>query len=187
MSGLLKLSALLDSILTFFAKIGAWCGFFLVLVVLYDVITRYAGVPKPFGLNSTQIQESEYWLHSFLFALMIGYAYIKQAHVRIDLVRERFPKKVKFGLEIFGCLAFLIPYSIVVCVYSWTYAYTSFLEGEVSKSVIGLTNIWILKMSMPLMFLLLFIAAVSQLIKSVAGFTGNLPDNRHGQALGGDN
>ena len=37
------------------------------------------------------IQESEYWVHTFLFALVIGYAYTRQAHVRIDLFREGLP------------------------------------------------------------------------------------------------
>jgi len=178
---------MLDGMLAFFARIGAWCGLLLVLVVVYDVVSRYAGVPKPFGLNSTQIQESEYWLHSLLFTLMIGYAYTQQAHVRIDLVRERLSMRTKYVLEMLGCLLFLIPYAVIAAHYTWSYAYTSFLEGEVSRSVIGLSNIWILKMSMPVMFVLLFIAAVSQLIKSVAGLTGNLPDDMRQRALGGDN
>ncbi|MEM7301638.1 MAG: TRAP transporter small permease subunit [Pseudomonadota bacterium] len=187
MQSLLKLSAVLDKVLAFFGKLGAWCGLLLVLVVVYDVISRYAGVPKPFGLNSTMIQESEYWLHSFLFMFMIGYAYVRQSHVRIDLVRERFPLKVKYALEALGCLLFIVPYSLVFASYSWRYAYTSFLEGEISKSVIGLSNIWILKMAMPLMFALLFIAAISQLIKSIAGLAGKLPDDMISQTLGGDN
>ena len=158
----------------------------LVLVVIYDVVARYAGVPKPFGLNSTQIQESEYWLHSLLFTLVIGYAYIAQSHVRIDLLRERMSTRKKYFIEMVGCLIFLIPYALIAGFYSYRYAYASFLEGEVSKSVIGLSNIWILKSTMPLMFLLLGLAGISQLIKSVAGLAGKLPDDMAARALGGD-
>lgn len=187
MAALLRLSAVLDGILAFFARIGAWCGLLLVVVVVYDVVARYAGVPKPFGLNSTQIQESEYWLHSFLFALMIGYAYRQQSHVRIDLLRERLSMKAKYCLEMLGCLIFLIPYALIALYYSGSYTHASFLEGEVSRSTIGLSNIWLLKMAMPLMFGLIFIAGVSQFIKSLAGFLGNLPDDMIQQTLGGDN
>ena len=64
LSGLLRISDGIDAVLAVFGRIAAWCGFALMLVVVYDVVSRYAGVPKPFGLNSTQIQESEYWLHA---------------------------------------------------------------------------------------------------------------------------
>ncbi len=187
MGSLLKISAAIDKVVAFFGRAGAWAGLLLVLVVIYDVVARYAGVPKPFGLNSTQIQESEYWLHSILFALMLGYAYQRQAHVRIDLLRERMPTRVKYLVEALGCLIFLIPYTLIATYYCYSYAYTSFLEGEVSKSVIGLSNIWILKMTMPIMFILLFLAGVSGLIRSLAGFTGNLPDQMVSATLGGDN
>ena len=186
MGGLLRISDAIDALLAIFGRIGAWAGFALVLVVVYDVITRYAGVPKPFGLNSTQIQESEYWLHSVLFAFVIGWAYTKQSHVRIDLIREMLPLRAKFVIEMLGCAVFLIPYACIATYYCFNYAYTSFQEDEVSKSVIGLSNIWILKSTMPIMFTLMGLAGVSQFIKSLAGFTGNLPGDRLQAALGGD-
>ena len=186
MSGLLRISDAIDALLALFGRIAAWAGLLLVLVVVYDVVSRYAGVPKPFGLNSTQIQESEYWLHSVLFAFMIGYAYTRQAHVRIDLVRETLPLRAKFVIEMLGCAIFLIPYALLATYYCALYAYTSYLEDEVSKSVIGLSNIWILKTTLPLMFALMGLAGLSQFIKSLAGFTGHLPAGRMQAALGGD-
>ncbi len=187
MGSLLKFSTAIDAIVAFFGRVGSWAGLFLVIVVIYDVISRYAGVPKPFGLNSTQIQESEYWLHSILFTLMLGYAYQRQAHVRIDLIRERLSLRKKYLIEMLGCLMFLIPYSLIGFYFSYNNAYTSFLEGEVSKSVIGWSNIWILKTTIPIMFGLLFLAGISGFIRSVAGLTGSLPDNQTAGTLGGDN
>lgn len=186
MTGLLTLSAIIDRVLGFIGRLGAWAGFGLVLVVIYDVISRYFGVPKPFGLNSTQIQESEYWLHTFLFSLMIGYAYVRQAHVRIDLVRDRLPIKVKFLFEALGCVFLLIPFTLMSIWYSYNYVLASYDEGEVSKSVIGLSNIWILKAAMPVLFVLLLMAGISQLIKAVAGLIGQLPEEKAAETLGGD-
>jgi TRAP-type mannitol/chloroaromatic compound transport system permease small subunit len=91
-------------------------------------LSRYFGVAKPFGLNSTMVQESEYWLHTFLFATFIGFTYIKQGHVRIDLVRDKLPIKAKYAIEIFGCLAFLIPYAVIATMYCYQYAHASFLK-----------------------------------------------------------
>lgn len=184
--GLLKLSGAIDAMLAFIGRIGAWMGLLLVLTVCYDVVTRYFGVPKAFGLNSTQIQESEYWLHTFLFALTIGYTYTRQAHVRIDLVRDRFSLRTKYWIEIFGILVFLLTYVIIGIWFTLNYAYQSFIEHEVSKSTIGLSNIWILKSTLPVMFILLGLAGLSQLIKAAAGLRGVLPENKIASVIGGD-
>ena len=178
MQGLLKLSAGLDRLLAGIAKVGAWAGFLLILVIMYDVISRYFGVPKPFGLNSTQIQEFEYWLHTVLFSLVIGYAYTKQTHVRIDLVRDRLRVRTRLLLEFLGCVFLLIPFTVVALYYQFFYARASFLEGEASKSVIGLTNIWILKSFLVALFVLLLLAAISQAIKSLAGYLNQLPEDK---------
>ncbi|MFC3228127.1 TRAP transporter small permease subunit [Marinibaculum pumilum] len=184
MTFLLRVSAGIDGFLSVVARIGAWCGVALVLVVCFDVATRYLGLPKPFGLNSTQVQESEYWLHTFLFALVIGWAYTRQAHVRIDLVRERFGRRTRYAIEIFGIVVFLLTYVAIGTWYTGEYAHASFLEDEASKSTIGLTDIWILKMALPALFLLLGLAGISQLIKSVAGLTGHLPEAKAAETLG---
>lgn len=185
MQALLKVSAGIDGLLTRVAKVGAWAGFMLIMVVMYDVISRYFGVPKPFGLNSTQIQESEYWLHTILFSLMIGYAYTKQSHVRIDLVRDRLKVRTRLLIELLGCALLLIPFTVVALYYQFLYARASFLEGEASKSVIGLTNIWILKSFLVALFVLLLLAAISQLIKSLAGLLGVLPEKDVAEIAGG--
>lgn len=186
MQALLKLSRSIDALLGLISRIGACAAFLLAFVIVYDVITRYFGVPKPFGINSTQFQESEYWLHTFLFALCIGYAYTSQAHVRIDLFRDRLKRRTKYLFELLGCLVFLFPFAIMAVYYTTSYAHTSFLEGEVSKSVIGLTNIWILKSALPTLFGLLILAGVSQFIKSLAGYLGMLPDDMVRSTLGED-
>lgn len=186
MQALLGVTKVIDALLGAIARIGAVAGLGLVLVVVYDVVTRHFGVPKPFGINSTQFQESEYWLHTFLFTLVLGYAYTNQKHVRIDLVRDRLSLKAKYILEILGCTLFLLPFTAMAIIYHFAYVRASYFEGEVSKSVIGLGHIWILKAALPIMFLLLFLAAISQLIKAVAGLTGHLPAEKIAETLGGD-
>lgn len=186
MDRLLQLSAAIDRLLTVLGRAGSWAAILLMLVVCYDVVTRYYGVPKPFGLNSTQVQESEYWLHSILFALVIGYAYLRQVHVRIDLVRGRLPIRAKYVIEMTGCVLFLIPAAVVIAWLSIGYTVFSYETGEVSKSVIGLSNIWILKAFLPILYGLMVLAGISQFIKSLAGFLGRLPPHRELEALGGD-
>jgi len=186
LSGLLKISAGIDRFLGVVARIGGWFAVALILMVVWDIITRKYGLPRGFGINATQLQEAEYWAHTILFALVIGYAYRRQAHVRIDLLRDRVPLKGKYLIEVAGCLLFLIPYCLVALYFTFNYTVSSFQENEVSKSVIGLSHIWILKAFIPALYALLGLAGISQLIKSLAGLTGNLPDEMIPETIGGD-
>lgn len=185
MQALLNVSRICDRILAFFAKIGGLLGFCLVLVVCYDVVTRYLGVPKPAGLNSTMIQEFEYWLHSGLIVFAIGYGYTRQAHVRIDLVRENLSDRTKLWIETFGITLSLIPYAALGLWLSWPYVRQSFLTGEISKSQTGLSSLWIVKAGLLFLFALLLIAGISQLLKCIAGLRGALPDDMRDEMLGG--
>lgn len=187
MHPLLRTSTMLDTIIDRVAMVFVWSSILLMLAVIYDVITRYFGLPRGFGLNATKLQESEYWFHTLLFSFTLAWAYRRQAHVRIDLIRDRLPLKVKFLIEILGCLLFLIPYAVITFYFTLDYVEHSFAQQEVSKSGVGLPHTWIIKSTIPLMFLLLAIAGVSQLLKSVAGFIGVLPDNQVTSTLGGDN
>ncbi len=183
---LLKVSAGIDRFLGSVARIGGWFAVALILMVVWDIITRKYGLPRGFGINATQLQEAEYWAHTILFSLVIGYAYRRQAHVRIDLLRDKVSLRGKYMIEVMGCLLFLIPYCLVAFYFTLEYTVSSFQEHEVSKSVIGLTHIWILKAFIPILYALLGLAGLSQLIKSLAGLTGNLPDEMIPETIGGD-
>lgn len=185
MQALLGVSRLIDRILAFVAGIGGWLGFALVVVVCYDVTTRYFGVPKPEGLNSTMIQEFEYWLHSGLIVFAIGYAYTRNAHVRIDLLRDNFSPRTKHLIEAIGITIAMIPYSIMGFYLSWPFVQQSFISGEISKSQTGLPSLWIVKAGLLFLFGLLFFAAISQLIKSIAGLRGELSESEEKNLLGG--
>ena len=185
MQFMLATSRIIDRFLWVMAKIGGWCAAVLVLVVTYDVTTRYLGVPKVFGLTSTMLQESEYWLHSYLIVLVVGYAYTKQSHVRIDLVRENLSDRTKYLIEIVGISLALIPYSILGAWLSWPYVVRSYASGEISKSQTGLSDLWLLKSGLIVLFILIGLAGISQLIKSIAGLMGQLPDGAKSGTIGG--
>ncbi|MGF1767291.1 TRAP transporter small permease subunit [Enterovibrio makurazakiensis] len=167
-------SETIDRVMRFLAMFGGWLGVMLIVAVCYDVVTRYFGVPKPAGINSTMIQESEYWLHSFLIVFSIGYAYLKNAHVRVDLFRPSFSLKTKLWIELIGLLTAVIPYSLLGIWLAWPYTVKSYLSGEISKSQNGLSDLWILKGGLVVLFVLIFFAGLSKLIKIIAALRGDL-------------
>ena len=74
----------------FFGKVGAWLSIPLIFIIIFDVITR-----RFFVLGSTKIQEMEWHLHTAIFLLSLGFAYLKNSHVRIEIIREKYSNNLK--------------------------------------------------------------------------------------------
>ena len=76
---------------------------------------------------------------------MLGYGYIWNSHVRVDLVRESLSFRKKAWLELLGLTFFLLPFCVVVIWFAVNYAYSSYEIGEISASQVGLSHRWIIK------------------------------------------
>ncbi|MDE0718889.1 MAG: TRAP transporter small permease subunit, partial [Rhodospirillaceae bacterium] len=59
------------------------------IVIIFDVVSR-----RFFVLGSTKLQELEWHLHTVLFIFCLGYAFLPNAHVRIDLFRSRISNRL---------------------------------------------------------------------------------------------
>ena len=86
-----KISKFLEKIVTFFGKIGSWLAIPLIFIIIFDIVTRRFLI-----LGSTKLQEMEWHLHTALFLLVLGYAYLKNAHVRIEIVRDKYSTFTKY-------------------------------------------------------------------------------------------
>ena len=176
------LNQVLNGIDAFFermARLSGWAALALVVIIVYDVITRRFGLPRLFGVNATQLQETEYWLHTLLFAFAIAHTYRIDGHVRIDIFRKEFSLRKKLWIEVFGNLFFLIPVSVIALKFHVDYALRAYHEGATSNSTLGLGNVWILKSVLCLMFLTLGVAGIAALIRALLALRGssNTSDN----------
>ena len=169
---LFNISGSLEKIVSIFGKLGSWLSIPLITIIIFDIITR-----RFFVLGSTKLQEMEWHLHTSLFLLVLGYAYLKDAHVRIEIVREKYSVKVKAVLETLGIMIFLIPYTLLVIYFGIDFVQRSFSLNEVSSALTGLSHRWIIKSFIPIGMFLLFLAGVSLLLKNliyiIAVFTNN--------------
>jgi TRAP-type mannitol/chloroaromatic compound transport system permease small subunit len=165
---LVKISDGIDAALGRIARFAAWAGVGLILVTVFDVVTRRFLV-----LGSTKLQELEWHLHVVLFAFLLGYAYLKDSHVRIDLIRERLSDRTQWWIELAGCLLFLIPYCALVAWLGVDFAYRSFAIDEVSASATGLSHRWIIKACLPLGFLLLGLSGLTVTLRKLVELFGS--------------
>ena len=159
---LLNISIFLQNFVSYIGKLGSWLALPLIFIIMFDIITR-----RFFILGSTKLQEMEWHLHTALFLLVLGYAYIKNSHVRIEIVREKYSAVLKSIFEILGILLFLIPYTIMVIFYGIDFVNRSYELKEVSSALTGLSHRWIIKSFIPLGMFLLLIAGFSILIRNI--------------------
>jgi len=149
-------------------KYFAWLTTVMVLVVVYDVILRYA-----FNISSVGMQELEWHIFAVSFLMGVPYALLKNEHVRVDLFYSRFSQKQKAWIDFFGTLIFLIPFVLVVIYTSINYVENSILLNESSPDPGGLPMRYILKSFIPLSFFFLLLQGISLLFKSLLTITNN--------------
>ena len=98
-------------------RFGSWLILPLILVTVFDVTARklvwiQIWLVEHLGriFESTLLQELEWHFHTALFALVLGFGYIYNTHVRVDLVRETLSFRKKAWIEFLGLTFFMIPY-----------------------------------------------------------------------------
>ncbi len=148
----IRISDALRNFVDFVGRWGAWLILPLIGITVFDVVARkliwiQIWLVHTFGriFELTLLQELEWHVHTALFALVLGYGYIYNTHVRVDLIRETLPFRKKAWIEFLGLTFFLIPYCTVVIYFACVYAHDSYAIHEISASQVGLTNRWIIK------------------------------------------
>ena len=173
MHKLLGLEMFLDRIVSTAGRIGAWMTIPLMGIIVLDVITRRFLV-----LGSTKLQEGEWHLHAVLFLLCIGFAYLKDAHVRIDIVREGMKPRTRQWIEFIGCLLFVIPYCLIVVYFAVDFVERSWHLNEASDSATGLPYRWAIKAFLPVGLFLLLLSGITVLLRKFIQLFGPPELNR---------
>lgn len=168
MHSLLTLSNRLRAIADKTGQLAGWLIVALVLVIMVDVTLRHW-----FVIGSTKLQELEWHLHGALFLLALGWAYNRDAHVRIELLSNRFAPRTNATMELLGCLLFLLPYTATVIWFGLDYVGYSIEYNEASPSATGLPARWLIKAAIPLGFTVLACAALAKALEAIAFLFGD--------------
>ncbi|PJE38090.1 C4-dicarboxylate ABC transporter permease [Pseudooceanicola lipolyticus] len=145
MEQLLRIAEILSVPCRVVARGCGWLLLVLMAVILYDVIGR-----RFFATGSFKLQELEWHLHGAIAVLCFGWAYICNAHVRIDLFAERLTESARLKIEILAILLFLVPFMLAMTWFSVDFTYRSYIRAEGSPGGVGLPNRWIIKSAIPL-------------------------------------
>jgi TRAP-type mannitol/chloroaromatic compound transport system permease small subunit len=169
---LLRVSALTDRVLGWIAEASGWLFVVLMAVICFDVISRKLGFQIP-GFGSTPLQELEWHLHAVLFCTWLGYAYVRDAHVRIDVVTGTLSERRKAWLELAGCAVFALPYLLVALPYAHQFFMVSYLQNEMSDTPNGLAYRWIVKGFLYISFWGVLLAVISVALRRIVFLFGD--------------
>ncbi len=166
LSGLLRVSALIDALNGLVGKVVAWLILLAVLVSAGNATIRYA-----FNMSSNAWLELQWYLFAAVFLLCAGYTLLRNEHIRIDVVYGRRTPRQQAWIDVIGTVLFLLPISTLILYLSVPPVVNSLVSGEVSNNAGGLIR-WPVKILLPIGLGLLILQGVSELIKRVAFLRG---------------
>ncbi|MCB1927288.1 MAG: TRAP transporter small permease subunit [Rhodocyclaceae bacterium] len=170
MKMLLKLSWSIDWVNDKVGRAVLWLVLVASLISAGNAVSRYG-----FNLSSNAMLEVQWYLFAAVFLLCSGYTFLRNEHVRIDLISNRLSAKGRNWVDIVGIVLFLLPVCYMIVTMSWPSFVESYVNDEQSSNAGGLIR-WPVRLLIPVGFSLLGLQAVSELIKRVAFVTGCGPD-----------
>jgi TRAP-type mannitol/chloroaromatic compound transport system permease small subunit len=132
----------------------------MIMMIFISVICRFF-----FNVNFIALQELIMYFHATIFMFGISYALKKDAHVKIDIIYNILPKKIKTYISIASILLFILPMSIFLIYISIGMTIQSWSIFEGSSEAGGLDLVFILKTIIPLTGILILLQSMSQLLK----------------------
>lgn len=148
-----------DRVITWFGEIASALWLVLVLVIVIQVVARYA-----FGAGSIMMEELQWHLYAIGFMLGISFTEVKERNVRIDVLAERFAQRTRQWIELFGLIGLLMFCGMVIW-YAVPFFWSSYQLNEVSAAAGGLPYRWFIKSFLITAFVLLALTAVSRLTR----------------------
>lgn len=170
MTALLSLSRVIDAINDRLGRLLMW---FVLAATLISAIN--ALVRKTFGTSSNAWLEVQWYLFAAVFLLGGGYAFLRNAHVRIDFLSTRFSARTRNWVDIVGIVVFLLPLCLLMVYEGWPVFERAWVSGEMSANAGGLIR-WPVYGLIPLGFALLLAQGLSEIVKRVAFLSGRGPD-----------
>lgn len=142
-----------------------WLVVILIFIAAYNAIARYIGKYLGINLSSNSFLEIQWYLFSMIFLLGGGYGLYHNVHIRVDVIFNGLSKRSQSRLNFLGAIFFLMPFSLFAIIVSLDWVFNSWAIWEMSPDPGGLP-LFPIKTIIPVGFLLLFLQAFSEAVKS---------------------
>ena len=170
LKALLSASRIVDAATTWIGKRLAW-----LILVAVVVSAVNATVRKVFDTSSNSFLEMQWVLFSIVFLLCSPWTLLDNEHIRIDIVNQLMPKRVRDTIDVVGHAFFLLPLAVVMILTGVPFFLVSYGQNEQSLNAGGLPQ-WPSKGLIMIAFAMLLIQGLSELVKRLAVMRGLIPD-----------
>jgi TRAP-type mannitol/chloroaromatic compound transport system permease small subunit len=154
-----------------------WTGKRLAWLIMAAVVvsTMNAIIRKTFDTSSNSWLELQWVLFSMVFLLCSSWTLLDNEHIRIDIVNNLLPKRVRDIIDVVGHTLFLLPLTVVMIITGGPFFMRSVEINEQSGNAGGLPQ-WPAKSLIIIGFAMLMVQGISELIKRIAVMRGMIPD-----------
>jgi len=143
-------------------NVFAWLSLAVVLICFTVVVQRYF-------LHVTQLwmQDLYVWLSGAMFTAVAGFAFLRDDHVRVDILYRPASIRWKATADLIGTVVFLFPFVYVVLFYGWPFVVRAWRIREGSANVGGMQGLYILKSFIIVFGVLIGLQGVAMLARSI--------------------
>ncbi len=170
LKGLLPVSRAIDAMTAWIGKRLAWLILAAVMVSAVNATIR-----KLFDTSSNAWLELQWVLFGIVFLMCSPWTLLANEHIRIDIVNNLMPKRVRNWIDVVGHTLFLAPWCVIMIITGLPFFWRSFMINEQSGNAGGLPQ-WPSKSLVLLGFTLLLVQGLSELVKRLAVMRGHIPD-----------
>jgi len=155
-----RISRPLDRLLVAIGQASAWLWLAVLLVVLANVFSRFA-----LSRGSIALEELSWHLFGAALMLALAYAVVRDDHVRVDVLRERFSLRSQAWIELIAIALLALPVIVLMIDALIPYAYKAYLYNERSQAPSGLPYRFIFKSVLPIGLVLVALALLSRALR----------------------
>jgi TRAP-type mannitol/chloroaromatic compound transport system permease small subunit len=167
---LLPATRVVDAVNTWIGRRVSW-----LILAAVVVSAANASVRKIFDTSSNSWLELQWVLFSVVFLLCSPWTLLANEHIRIDIVNNMLPKRLRDSIDVVGHAFFLLPLTIILIITGIPFFYRSIEINEQSGNAGGLPQ-WPSKALIMIAFAMLFIQGISELVKRIAVMRDLIPD-----------
>jgi TRAP-type mannitol/chloroaromatic compound transport system permease small subunit len=154
---------ILENLNIWIGRLSSYLIFIIVAIMAYEVIARYF-----FHMPTVWINEMSGYLFGAIVFLAGGYAYSKEAHVKVDVIYNRWSMKTR-RIADFITTIIIIGFCSLMIVYGTQGAIESIASLQTSGTMWN-PPYWPMKVLVPVGFALILLRAVRNLASIIAKF-----------------
>jgi TRAP-type mannitol/chloroaromatic compound transport system permease small subunit len=152
----------IDQLSVWVAKAITLAVFAMVVTIAYDVILRYV-----FRAPTVWQYDTSYMLGGSVIILGSAYVHLQRRHVRVDLIYNRFPPRVRLILDVIFTLLFFFPLLTGLIIVSAADALHAYQVKEFSEVGFWRPLMWPFKSVIPVGLAVLWLQGLANFIRDM--------------------